>query len=440
MRKYFCLISVLLLSIFFAHAQAGKVRISGTLIHFTNQEELNDASEYGELLPPSQERIIVPDANGAFTLQFTINEPNYFHLGRNLLYLSPGDNIQMVIDYDDPMKASFSGKGSAANNYLRGTPFAHAGSFLDAGRELKSSPRETIDTLEALIADRKKMLDTLTGVSAAFKKLEYAHLKADAINSYNDVPVYHRIYTRDTSSAFKNEWEKLERPFIEKYSKNLVAASFMKIGVYRDIARELIKKAGPSQDVKVIKDWYKASGIIEKMNETNDKQQLKTYRQRINEISTPGYRAAVNKTLTSLLAFGRGDEAADFTAKDINGNDVKLSSLKGKILYVDIWATWCGPCMNEMPHFEALKEKYKDDPSVAFVSLSIDGDDKAWQKSVETRKASGYQWLISRSKLNAYNIVGIPRTLLIDKAFKIVDLNAAMPSSKEIDNSIKALE
>jgi len=439
LRQYFFLLGAFLLITFSGEAQTGKVSIRGTLKHFTNQDEIADASEYSELLPPSQERIIIPDSTGAFTLQFKIDAPNYFHLGRNVLYLSPGDSIWTDIDYEDPMKATFSGKGSAANNYLKSTPFPHAGSYIEAGNELRPSAQETINVIEAAIANRKKELDRLTGVTPTFKRLEYARIKADAINSYNYAAIYHRIVTRDTSGNFKKDLEKLDRPLLAEYSRNFVSASFLKLAVYRDIAVGLVKKGGPPADIQIINDWYKASDLVEKMKEVNDKQGLRNYRQRITEISTRHYRDALNKTLDKLLEFGRGDEAADFTARDITGNPVKLSSLKGKVLYVDIWATWCGPCMAEMPHFEALKEKYKDDPVVAFVSLSIDTDDKAWQKSVEGRKAEGYQWLISRSKLDTYNITGIPRTLLIDKGFKIIDLNAALPSSAEIEGSIKAL-
>jgi thiol-disulfide isomerase/thioredoxin len=97
--------------------------------------------------------------------------------------------------------------------------------------------------------------------------------------------------------------------------------------------------------------------------------------------------------------------------------------------------------MAEMPHYEELKEKYRDNPAVAFVSLSIDDGAALWKKSVESRKANGIQWLINRNTLNDYDIVSIPRSLLIDKEFKMVDMNAPMPSSKEIitliDNLIR---
>ena len=95
--------------------------------------------------------------------------------------------------------------------------------------------------------------------------------------------------------------------------------------------------------------------------------------------------------------------------------------------------------MEEMPFFEKLKEKYKDNSNIAFVSLSIDDNISLWKSNVLKRKAGGLQWLINRNKLNAYNIVVIPRILLIDKNFKMVDMNAPVPSSKKLLAIIEAL-
>jgi hypothetical protein len=90
-------------------------------------------------------------------------------------------------------------------------------------------------------------------------------------------------------------------------------------------------------------------------------------------------------------------------------------------------------------NYETLKEKYAANPNVAFISLSIDDNTKLWKANVESRKAGGYQWLINRNKLNDYNIVSIPRTLVIDKEFKMVDMNAPAHSWKKSIGIIDAL-
>lgn len=68
----------------------------------------------------------------------------------------------------------------------------------------------------------------------------------------------------------------------------------------------------------------------------------------------------------------------------IDGKQVELSSLlKGKFSYIDVWATWCGPCCAEIPHLERLVEKYKDNDNVQFISISVDADRKAWENKLK---------------------------------------------------------
>jgi thiol-disulfide isomerase/thioredoxin len=422
-----------------AQAQAGRVHISGILQHFNNQEELRDASEFEYLLPRAGNRMVAAGADGNFSIGFALDVPGYYRIGRNTLYLSPGDDLQATIDYNDGERSFFSGRGSAAANYLRGIGYPKAGSFIGAGSGLRPTARATIAFIEESIAARKKMLDTLGGVTPEFKRLEYARLRADAINSYALATVYKRFSTRnkDSVALFNKEFDSLAAPLVSAYRQHFVDASLLPVEVYRDIAQDLLKDEPRSPDSKKIEDWYAASALVEKMNETNDKLALAAFRGSIDSLGTTVYREALNRSLDALLKFGRGDLAADFEAIDMAGRPARLSSLKGKLIYVDIWATWCGPCMAEMPAFEELKAKFKDDPSVAFVSLSIDADKGLWESSVKSRLASGLQWRIDPSRLNAYNIVGVPRTLLIDKQFRMIDISGGLPSDPGTEKEIK---
>lgn len=414
------------------------VNISGILKNFSNAVQVEDISEFEYLLPVTNNRMIIPDSSGHFSIQFKIASPNYFRIGRNILYLTHGDNLKVFIDFNDPMAATFSGRGSQVNMYLRNTPFPKAGSFIAGGGNVKPTPKATVDRVLQMAEHRKKELGKLDGVSTEFKKLEDARIKADVINSLKDgefYTVYMLKLKGDTAQNYLAKFKELTTPVKAAYSRNFVNASFMKVEVYRGIANKLT--GANAKDRLQIKDWYKASQLVDSMQLANDKQELKGYQIQIAGIKTVAYRKASEEMLHNLLQFGKGDFASDFNAKDINGNEVRLSSMKGKTIYVDLWATWCGPCMEEMPHFEDLKENYKKNPAIVFVSLSIDDDISLWHKSVSARKADGYQWNINRNKLEAYNIVGIPRVLLINKNFKIADMNGPLPSSPK---AIKAIE
>ncbi len=432
-----------------AQENAGWIQLSGQLKGFTNQVEIEDMSEFQYLLPPTAERVIVPDSSGNFSIKFKATAPNYYRLGYNILYLTPGCNLDIHIDESDSRNTKFTGKDAAACTYLLNTPAPKAGSFLEAGYQLKATPKATIDTIEHIAALRYKELALLKGVSPEFKRLEKARIKADIINSIQSGEVY-GIYKYDQkgkprylkgadSANYLKNYRVVSLPKIKAYSKNFTDASLMKLVVYRDIADMVIKQGGKPEDLRKIKDWYACDSLVRTMREMSDKNQLKLFENTIAGIKTTAYKDAARKSLATLMAFGKGDIAVDFTAADQNGNQVSLSSLKGKVIYVDLWATWCGPCMQELPFFEKLKEQYKDNPNIAFVSLSIESSDGPWKASLNKRKADGYQWLINRIKLNAYNIVGIPRTLLIDKDFKIVEMSAPLPSQARTVKAINEL-
>lgn len=426
----------------FAQQKTSTVTLSGTLKNFSNQIEIEDLSEFQYLLPPTNERVIIPAENSAFSISFSVKEPNYFRLGRNILYLSPGDKLEVVIDKNDPRHASFKGKGAEANNYLRNTPFPKGGSFLEGGKLVKNTPEETIAAVETSAEARKKELAAATGLSAEFRRLESARIKADLINSLLSGESYNGMILKlkgEEVKAYDSRYKAAITPKIKTYGKNFADPSFMKMVVYRDIASDLVDTKTNPKIAGPIKDWYKTEELVNEMEKVKSKQELAQFKNKIQGIKTLAYQKAASKMLAQLLSFGKGDEAADFTAVDLNGKPVKLSSLKGKTIYVDLWATWCGPCMHEMPYFEKLKLQFKDNPDVAFVSLSLDDTEDVWKKSVESRKADGHQWLINRGKLKAYNIVGIPRILLINKDFKMADMDAPAPSSPEAAKAIQQL-
>ncbi len=418
-----------------AQTQKNTVILKGQLKNFSNQVEVEDMSDLQYLLPPTSERMIIPDTSGNFRIQFTLAAPNYFRLGRNILYLSPGDNMELFIDKSLPTKGSFKGKGSPANLYLRNTPFPKGGSFVEAGRNVKKTAQATIDTLLQIAAARKKELDAVKNVPAEFKRLEYARIKADLLNSLRAGQFsYLPRMSKDSLAVYTSEYAKIVKPVLEKNNTNFVDASLMKLVVYRDIADELPMQRGKEKDRQKISEWYLSYRLNNEMKKVSDKKLLAGFTVKIDSVKTAAYQGALNKSLATLLKFGKGDIASDFTAVDLNGNAVTLSSLKGKIIYVDLWATWCGPCLAEMPYFEKLKEKYKSNPAIVFVSLSIDDGMELWKNNVAKRNADGIQWQINRTKLDAYNIVGIPRTLLIGKDFKMIDMNAPEPSSKELQS------
>lgn len=118
-----------------------------------------------------------------------------------------------------------------------------------------------------------------------------------------------------------------------------------------------------------------------------------------------------------------------------------MKSLKGKVIYVDLWATWCGSCLNEFPYLPRIKEKVKD-LGIAFLYISTDKPEnkERWEKSIRHYKLKGYHLLASPALSKAiYKEFGnyIPHYLIIDKAGNIVERNA--PALKQTDTLYEKL-
>ena len=133
-----------------------------------------------------------------------------------------------------------------------------------------------------------------------------------------------------------------------------------------------------------------------------------------------------------------GKLAPDFEMEDESGNKIKLSQLRGKLIYIDVWATWCGPCKLEIPKMATLADHYKDDPNVLLVSISIDQDAEHWKqaiKSTETKSNWKQYHVIGALEsefCKHYSIVGIPRFLMIDRNGKVVSLDAPRPGEATV--------
>ena len=112
-------------------------------------------------------------------------------------------------------------------------------------------------------------------------------------------------------------------------------------------------------------------------------------------------------------------------------------------MYIDVWATWCRPCLAEIPALKALHDKFKNNKNIEFVSLSIDDDREAWRKAVKDKDLKGVQLIADKAFesqfIQDYSISQIPTFLLIDKEGNIVNPNAPRPSDPEIEKELQKL-
>lgn len=162
------------------------------------------------------------------------------------------------------------------------------------------------------------------------------------------------------------------------------------------------------------------------------------------KITDPKVIAAIDSEEQKYLAAAARSQAPDFDLPDASGKRHKLADLKGKVVAIDVWATWCIPCMQSLPKFLALREKYKNNANIVFMSISID-DEKAKTKWIDFLRAKGMNGLdlyapkgTSNTFQADYAITGIPRYILIDKNGKVIISHAPSASTDEYEPLIKA--
>ena len=140
-----------------------------------------------------------------------------------------------------------------------------------------------------------------------------------------------------------------------------------------------------------------------------------------------------------------GIQAPDVAFKDAEGKKYTISSFKGKVIVIDVWATWCGSCLKNMPKFMELINSFKDNKDVVFFTASTDSDElkEKWLAAIEKHKMGGMLNLTPERNSTPqfeekYFVSSVPRYIVIDKEGKIVSAFAPKPG-KELEKIIKEL-
>ena len=133
----------------------------------------------------------------------------------------------------------------------------------------------------------------------------------------------------------------------------------------------------------------------------------------------PEYTEAIQAELNKLSMLQPGQPAPDFTLHDPDGQAVSLSQFKDKVVLLDFWASWCGPCIGDLPNLRKIKEQVAAQP-VVFLNISLDANEGAWKQAIAKHEIKGVH-VRSEQVAQAYNVSGIPRYYLVDPQGLIVE-------------------
>lgn len=126
-----------------------------------------------------------------------------------------------------------------------------------------------------------------------------------------------------------------------------------------------------------------------------------------------------------------GAALPDVMLEDVNGKIHKLTDFRGKYLYIDLWASWCGPCCQEVPYLQKL-EKQLNNPMVEFISISLDTNKEAWKEKMKQLNMHGHQYIVIGDQFaTMLNVKGIPHFLLYSKEGTLMQYKAERPSSDD---------
>jgi len=164
--------------------------------------------------------------------------------------------------------------------------------------------------------------------------------------------------------------------------------------------------------------------------------------QAIDHEKTNTYSELITKSAHSFFSSQKGVKAYNFTAERIDGSQIRLNELRGKIVFIDSWATWCGPCIAHRPRVLELAKKYENESRVEILMISMDASKDVWSKFLSKMNQHGNSGdLIIENGMRTmygdkFNVQSIPKYILIDQFGVIIKSDIAAPS-KAVEDMIE---
>ena len=384
-----------------------------------------------------------------------IGDNHFYYLVENPaiqtpLYLANGTNMELTLN-EEVSKTMVSGSQTKQTQYL-----IERNSFINdringADSNLfGQKPQEFKENVKAFFAELDKKLKAY-GFDEEFVKNQEKWTNYKFVEYLTIFPTYHR-YTSGNEAILPDDFY-AERDGID-YDN---AEEFRTIDTYRDLVR---------------------SKFYTIINNPNDAENIKKFISEVNALKSDNIRAdlakgtfqlispnsTVNKEIFDFINKNVTDEKVKEAAKkaydvatkltsgspspkfsnyeNFNGGTTSLDDFKGKVTYIDIWATWCLPCRGEIPALKELEKKFHG-KDVAFVSISIDQNKDEWKEFVKSEDLKGVQLFAENAFesqfIQDYGIRQIPTFIIIDKEGKIVNADAPRPSSDEITGLLEGL-
>ena len=414
-----------------------------------------DLSSYvrlsGEITNPNSDKITIRgngyikvidvNTNGTFDDTLVIKEGNFTFYDTKestAMYLAPGYRLDISLDgkeFDETLK--YSGIGEKPNNFNASYFLFNEKNAIDSETYKKMENQEYFDYELKTHASLMKLLNEseienekfLEGQADKFRfqilnnlinKLGedyFAGKTKGIITQYLDTEIDKIDFKDSVLFTSNNDY----RYFLSSYFvAGLTSGDLKTLELYNEELLEMQKKS----IVTTLKRGISFYNM--------DKLDL-YYQTYVKLASNDKGINRIKEKYDRIKTLKKGSPSPSFNYPDSSGKNISLESLKGKLVYVDVWATWCGPCKAQIPFLKQLEEKYREE-DIAFVSLSIDQlkNISKWKDMIVDKELEGIQIIADkawRSKfVTDYVIEGIPRFILIDKDGNLMDPMAPRPA------------
>ncbi len=413
----------------------------------------------------NNDRLIIEltlDEKGSFTTSFEVPGPVLATLtigrSRVSVYLQPGFDLHLRGDAANLHQTlQFSGEGSDENNFL----LAYN---KDVGAHLTSSLlQEKAKTLDAKAY--KQFIDSITGVKLDYLNLHLGErIKDDTFKTFFETQVKYEKYQHllDYPSLHQRLNGLEDKPLLpDSYYgflgeamtyhgqafTNLTYVNFLlsyldhKRDGYVDRVDEMSRhQLNYMLAGKYLQDkpryYIQALSVSREMHSGSMETAMELYKDYMQHSAVEAYKESLSGALDAIRSLEAGNPAPGFVIEDINGDMLSLNDFRGKVVYMKFWASWCGPCMRQVPPAAALKERLEGADDLVFMYVSIDRDERAWRNAVEQHGITGVHMRTpgrERGVPALYNVRWIPTFYLIGKDGMILDHRPPYPDNPEID-------
>ncbi|MFH4968397.1 TlpA disulfide reductase family protein [Gaetbulibacter sp. M240] len=363
-----------------------------------------------------------------------------------------GDNLTITCDANDfEGSLTFHGKGSSENYELQ-----TINKSIQAYE--KERPKDYLlgetDFKNLVLKQQNELLSLLNSsheLNPLFKTKLTRHLKYWRLNSFSYYPVNHRYYAKDpdfnVSDDFLEETDHLDYERDDDYKESKYYQSLVSRRHWENIDSllnigKLTKAMARIEAANLFKTEFIRNALLRQtimgilISENTFKPSLEAYM----KLSTnQDHKKKVAQKYQEVKSLEKGNLSPKFVNyENYKGGVTSLDQLNGKYVYIDVWATWCGPCKAEIPFLKEVEKKYHGNKNIEFVSISVDKqkDYDKWRTMIKEKELSGVQ-LIADNAFNSdfvksYQIRGIPQFILIDPQGNIVNRSAPRPSSPDL--------